>query len=183
LATVYGIVKQSAGHITIESTPGTGTIVTTYLPAANPATASETESADAEAPIDGHETILIVEDDPALRRLMQRTLERHGYAVLQSKNVVDALSIAERHPGKIDLLLSDVIMPVMNGPDLAQRIVRLRPAIKVMYVSGFTNQIALDRGSVGAKACFMAKPFTPQALASRVRDCLGSHPESEVTSS
>jgi CheY-like chemotaxis protein len=73
-------------------------------------------------------------------------------------------------------------MPVMNGPDLAQRIVRLRPKIKVMYVSGFTNQIALDRGFVGAKACFMAKPFTPQALAARVRDCLASHPESEVTS-
>jgi CheY-like chemotaxis protein len=183
LATVYGIVKQSAGHITIESAPGAGTIITTYLPVAGHDAASQALGADAETVIEGHETILVVEDDPALRRLMQRTLERHGYTVLQSKNVVDAVSIAEHHPGEIHLLLSDVIMPVMNGPDLAQRIVRLRPTIKVMYVSGFTNQIALDRGCVGANACFLAKPFTPQALAAQVRDCLASEGRSEVTSS
>jgi PAS domain S-box-containing protein len=183
LASVYGIVTQSAGHITIESTPGAGTIITTYFPLVDGDTALHTVSADAREVLEGHETVLIVEDDPALRRLMQRTLERHGYLVLQSKNVVDALSIAERHPGEIDLLLSDVIMPVMNGPDLAQRIVRLRPAIKVMYVSGFTNQIALDRGSLSTKACFLAKPFTPQALAERVRDCLESDAQTEVTPS
>ena len=172
LATVYGIVKQSGGHVTIESKPGAGTIVTTYFPMVGESSASRATTTPSETALAGRETILLVEDEPALRRLMQRTLEQHGYTVLQTRNVADALDIAEHHQGSIELLLSDVIMPVMNGPDLAQRIVRLRPFIKVMYVSGFTNQALLDRGSVSPRTCFLGKPFTQKALASKLRECL-----------
>jgi PAS domain S-box-containing protein len=172
LATVYGIVKQSGGYIVVDSAPDVGTTVTTYLPVVAEAAEAAVAAAVPAKALSGAETILLVEDEAGLRRLMQRTLERLGYTVLQTRDVTHALEIAEHHSGPIDLLLSDVIMPGMNGPDLAQRIVRRRPSIKVLYVSGFTNCSVLDLGSVSPNTCFLAKPFSPQALATRVRECL-----------
>jgi two-component system cell cycle sensor histidine kinase/response regulator CckA len=171
LATVYGIVKQSGGQITIESTPGKGTTVTVYLQSVADAPSAR-RADDATASCRGTETILLVEDEAGVRHLMQRTLERAGYTVLKAPTAGDALALAEDRSRRIDLLLSDVIMPDLSGPDVAQRVVRLHPTIKVLYVSGFTNQIALDSGTLSRRAAFLAKPFTPQTLVMRVRECL-----------
>jgi CheY-like chemotaxis protein len=171
LATVYGIVKQSSGHLSIESTVGVGTTVTVYLPVVE--APLQTTELSARAPVlSGNETILLVEDEAGLRHLMQRTLERHGYTVLNSKDVDDALAIASKHAGQIDLLVSDVVMPGLNGPDLAQRIVPLRPSLRVLYVSGFSGLADSSIGSLSGNASLLPKPFTPQALAARVRECL-----------
>jgi hypothetical protein len=171
LATVYGIVKQSSGCVSIDSTVGVGTTVTIYLPVAEGAAQTSVEPT--RQPVrGGDETILLVEDEAGLRHLMQRTLQRYGYTVLNTDSVDEALALAKDYSGSVDLLVSDVIMPGMNGPDLAQRIVRLRPSIGVLYVSGFSNLADSGVGSLSAKASLLAKPFTPQALAVRVRECL-----------
>jgi signal transduction histidine kinase/CheY-like chemotaxis protein len=171
LATVYGIVKQSSGCVSIDSTVGVGTTVTIYLPVAEGAAQTSVEPT--RQPVrGGDETILLVEDEAGLRHLMQRTLQRYGYTVLNTDSVDEALALAKDYSGSVDLLVSDVIMPGMNGPDLAQRIVRLRPSISVLYVSGFSNLADSGVGSLSAKASLLAKPFTPQALAVRVRECL-----------
>jgi DNA-binding NtrC family response regulator len=115
--------------------------------------------------------ILVVEDEPRLRRLVQRALLTYGYTVLTAENVDHAVALAESHTGVIDLLLSDIIMPGLSGPDLAQRVVRLRPSIKVLYMSGFTSAGALG-GSISRRTCFLAKPFTTHLLAQKVRECL-----------
>ena len=161
LATVHGIVKQSGGYITIDSAPGAGTTVTTYLPSVNVTPAPA-----------GSETILLVEDEPGVRQLMQRTLERSGYTVLKAPTATDAIAIAAHHRRPIDLLVSDVVMPDVSGPDVAQRISTLHPAMKVLFVSGFTHHIAIEPCSMSPRAAFLAKPFTPLALTVKVRECL-----------
>lgn len=173
LSTVYGIVKQSGGYISIDSARGVGTTVTTFLPVVETApTRHAAERADAVEHLSRGETVLVVEDDPGLRRLMTRTLEQRGYSLLIAMDVNHAIEIAARHQGSVDLLLSDVVMPLMNGPDLAQRIICTRTNIKVLYVSGYVSQ-ALN-GSTSSRAAFLAKPFSPQALAKKVRECLDS---------
>jgi two-component system, cell cycle sensor histidine kinase and response regulator CckA len=170
LATVYGIVKQSGGYVVIDSEPGAGTTVTAYFPVVHEESAVFVpQSLSAEA-AGGTETILVVEDEAGLRLLMQRALQQRGYVVLNAANVAEALDIAESHAAAIDLLLTDVVMPGLSGPDLAQRVVRLHPAIKVLYVSGFAN--LAQGGSLSRKAALLPKPFTPQSLAARVRECL-----------
>jgi len=171
LATVYGIVKQSGGYVAIDSEPGHGTTVTIYLQSVGSAPIEDARPA-AVAPPRGTETILLVEDEPGVRALMQRTLEQSGYAVLKPTSVAEAVAIAAEPGRRIDMLLTDVVMPDLSGPDVAQRVVRLHPDVKVLYVSGFTNQIALDTGALSRRAAFLAKPFSPQALASKVRECL-----------
>ncbi|HYM26260.1 MAG TPA: PAS domain S-box protein [Vicinamibacterales bacterium] len=167
LATVYGIVKQCGGFVDVQSATGRGTTVTVHLPAA---LAGARPRAVVEVPSTprGQECILLVEDETAVRQLIQRTLEQYGYTVYASRSVDDALTRAERHEGAIDLLLSDVVMPEMSGPDLGQRIVRLRPNIKVLYVSGFPVRVAL----FSSRIAFLQKPFTPELLATKVRECL-----------
>ena len=170
LATVYGIVKQSGGFIAVDSEPGAGTAIRIHLPAV-----AETKPQKAAAQsrvLGGTETILLAEDEKGLRRLIARTLELYGYTVLQSRDVAHAAELAAQHAGEIDLLLSDVIMPGMSGPDLAQHIKGLRPSIKILYVSGFTNRALSDLGFASPNTCFLAKPFTPEALAGKVRECL-----------
>ena len=174
LSTVYGIVKQSGGYITVESVPGSGTTFTTYLPVASEPP-ERSAGVTAIEPARGTQTLLVVEDAPGLLRLMQRTLEQQGYTVLSANSIADALDFAERYDSPIDLLLTDVVMPVLNGPDLAQRIVNLRPAIKVLYVSGFTDYTTLRADGVNGRTWFMEKPFTPHALAAKVRECLVPH--------
>jgi two-component system cell cycle sensor histidine kinase/response regulator CckA len=170
LATVYGIVHQSGGYVTIESAPGVGTTVTTYLPAV-----AEPLEATAERPsslaLAGTETILLAEDDPSVRNLIVRTLHRYGYNILEARDTAEAVAFASPRNGRIHLLLTDIVMPGMNGPALAQRVVRDHPAIKVLYVSGFPWSEAAG-SAAGSRASFLAKPFTPTALATSVRECL-----------
>jgi PAS domain S-box-containing protein len=170
LATIYGIVKQSGGCVVIASEPGVGTTVTTYWPAVAEASIPDSSSLPVAAPRGGTETILLVEDEAGLRALMARTLSRSGYRVLNAANVTEAIDIAERRATPIDLLLTDVVMPGLNGPDLAQRVVPHWPAIKVLYVTGFDNVTA--SGSLSKRATLLHKPFTPDALAATVRQCL-----------
>ena len=170
LATVYGIVSQSGGFVTIDSAPGVGTTVTTYLPAVAEALEPSVERAMPRA-LSGSETILLAEDDPSVRSLIVRTLNRHGYKVLESHDVAEAIALAGRKNGPIHLLLTDIVMPDMSGPNLAQLVLRDHPDIKVLYVSGFPWNDAAGSGA-GSRASFLAKPFTPTALATSVRDCL-----------
>ncbi len=172
LSTVYGIVQQSGGYITVESTPGVGTSFTIYLPRVDDPIVSAASGAPSVTTLTGTETILVVEDDAGVRDLVRKMLEGYGYTVLQAQDVPDALALEERHPGPIHLLVSDIVMPGLNGPDLAQRLVHRRPAIRVLYVSGFTSQLALELGSVSPHASFLQKPFAAETLAVKVRERL-----------
>jgi PAS domain S-box-containing protein len=168
LATVYGIVKHCGGYVAIDTEPGKGTNVTAYLPSVRDEAVSAVVRRTYPTTLVGTETILLVEDEHGLRTLMQRTLEQHGYLVLNAANVTEALQIAESRGMPIDLLLTDVVMPGLSGPDLARRIVRFHPAIKLLYVSGFANVA----DSLHKQGTLLPKPFTPVTLAARVRECL-----------
>jgi len=170
LATVYGVVKENGGYVVIESAPGIGTTVTSYFPRTNTRLTSSSEVKTATIR-GGHETILLVEDEPHVRELAVRVLVPLGYQVLQAADAAEASTIEARHAGVIDLLLSDVIMPELNGPDLAQHLVRRRPALKVLFASGMAS-MALRLGIVSPRASFLQKPFTSDRLAARVREVL-----------
>jgi two-component system, cell cycle sensor histidine kinase and response regulator CckA len=169
LATVFGVVKQSGGFLTIDSSPGRGTTITAWLPVSHDAI--EPAAPPVPTRTNGNETILLVEDEENIRRLMGWTLERRGYTVLAAETAAEALQLAHTWTGEIDLLLSDVVMPEVSGPDLARRMVRLKPDLRVLYVSGYPNRIVAD-DMVGSNAAFLAKPFAPHALATMVRACL-----------
>ncbi len=171
LATVYGIVSQSGGHVFVESAPGRGSTFFIYLPRAEDP-AVRTGTAPPVAVQKGSETILVVEDEPAVRGLTLRCLESNGYTVLQASNGEEALEIAARHAGRLDLLLTDVIMPGASGPELARRLLERRPGLCVLYVSGYTDAAMASNGVLGPGAAFLQKPFTPAALARKVRDVL-----------
>jgi two-component system cell cycle sensor histidine kinase/response regulator CckA len=173
LSTVYGIVKQNSGYVDIQSQLGMGTTVTVFWPRRDDRQIAPLSRTDAPPrALSGTETILLVEDDAGIRGLMRRTLEPYGYRVLESEDVSDALAIAAAHEHEIHLLLSDVIMPGLNGPDVAQRIVAHRPDIKILYVSGFPDSLLSEQDQTRRRVRFLAKPFTPQALANKVRECL-----------
>ena len=172
LSTVYGIVKQSGGYIGVESTPGAGTTFTVYFPAVDeppdraPAPAAAARS---QAP---NETILLVEDEAPVRAIIAKTLTHAGYQVLVAEDGTQAMTLAQSYDAPIHLLVSDVIMPDMSGPDLAQRMVARRPRMRVLYVSGFSDQLAIDLGATSPRTAFLHKPFTPAALTEKVRERL-----------
>lgn len=175
LATVYGIVRQAGGWIRVYSEPGQGTTFRIYLPRvreAEEAPAQEEESA-AAFPLRGAETILVVEDQKTLLRLVETVLKKYGYRVLTSANAGEALLAAEQHSGPIHLLLTDVIMPGMTGRQLAERLVPLRPGLRVLYMSGHPEKVIAERGILIPGVEYIAKPFSPEALAKRVRKVLG----------
>jgi two-component system, cell cycle sensor histidine kinase and response regulator CckA len=124
----------------------------------------------------GSETILVAEDEDGVRSLTREVLEKYGYTVLEASNGEEALKVAERHQGPLDLLLSDVVMPRMGGPELAQELLARRPAVKVLYMSGYTDHPMVRRGVVNAGVAFLQKPFTPTVLVSRIREILESSP-------
>jgi signal transduction histidine kinase/ActR/RegA family two-component response regulator len=172
LATVYGIMKQSDGHVTIETAPGRGTTVRLYFPRVHEAV--EERAAAAPEPVrHGTETILLVEDGEPLRELVASMLRDRGHTVLQADSGATAVAVADRHPGVIHLLLTDVIMPGMNGRQVAQAIAQRRPAIKVVYMSGHSNEALGARGILDSGTVLLAKPFTGRALDQCLGDVLG----------
>jgi two-component system cell cycle sensor histidine kinase/response regulator CckA len=171
MATVYGIVKQSGGYIAVESRPTVGTRVTTYWPATGAAV--ETEGPRAELTDEGgSETILLAEDDAPIREWMRKTLARRGYRVLEARDVADAMSICRTFTEPIHLLVSDIVMPEMNGPNLAQHLLCDRPALRVLYVSGFPHSEQVGAKLKTDRVLFLAKPFAQTALLSAVRQLL-----------
>jgi len=172
LATVYGIVKQSGGHIWLCSEPGQGTTFKIYLPRVEEA-AQPVEAISPGAPLSGgSETILLVEDEEGVRDLARRILELKGYKVITASNPTEAAQVCERHEGPIHLLLTDVVMPTMSGRQLAEHVAFLRPGLKVLYMSGYTDSAIVPHGILKEGTPFLQKPFTPEALAHKVREVL-----------
>ncbi|MCX6538880.1 MAG: PAS domain S-box protein [Acidobacteria bacterium] len=171
LATVYGIIKQSGGYIWAYSQPGMGTTFKIFLPAAT-STGIVVPASTAPVPQDGSETILLVEDDEPVRELAGRVLRRFGYQVLMAGNAAEAEKVFERHADQIQLLLTDIIMPQTSGLELAGRLKALKPGLHVVYMSGFTEDAFANRGPFDPKVTLINKPFTPELLATRIRQAL-----------
>jgi two-component system cell cycle sensor histidine kinase/response regulator CckA len=172
LATVYGIVKQNNGFINVYSEPDQGTTFTIYLPRhAGKAERPWTE-APAEPAARGHETILLVEDEPAILRLTTRLLEGQGYTVLAASTPSEAIRLARDHAGEIPLLITDVVMPEMNGRDLAKNLLSLHPDLKQLFTSGYTADVIAHNGVLDEGVHFIQKPFSTQDLAAKVREVL-----------
>jgi signal transduction histidine kinase/HAMP domain-containing protein len=173
LATVYGVVNQSGGSISVDSEPGAGTTFTIYFPRVD-GIPEPVEKAAGLPPSRGSETILVVEDENEVRALVQRVLEDYGYGVLSAGRGAEALRIAEQRSGPIHLLLTDIVMPEVSGPALAERLVSLRPEMAVLYMSGYTDASIIGHGHLGQGIPFIQKPFTPEALARKIRAVLDS---------
>ncbi len=172
LSTVYGIVKQCGGGITVDSEPGQGTTFRVYLPVATEGAPRRSAGAERRAPSSASETILLAEDEDSVRRLARRVLEGQGYTVIEAINGEDALRLAADYAGVIDLLLSDVVMPELGGRLLAERLVAQRPDIEVLFMSGYTDDEILRRGLLERGQRLLQKPFTGSALAHEVRTVL-----------
>ncbi len=172
LATTYGIVKQSGGHIWLYSEPGRGTTFKLYFPRA--AAPLHGEGLRQQAPVSGRgsETILLVEDERSVREITRRVLVRKGYRVLVAAEGQAALAISDSQPGRIDLLITDVVMPGIGGRALAEQIQARRPDIRTLFISGYTEDAIVRQGVLDANVAFLAKPFAPEALARAVRNVL-----------
>lgn len=173
LATVYGTVNQSGGCITVSSKPGSGTTFQIYLPRVEEALEAV---ADAPTPLvrflGNEERILVVEDDDAVRRMTREFLQLRGYTVLEARSAADAIQFVESHQETIDLVLTDVVMPGMKGRELVDRLGKLRPGLKVLYMSAYTEDDAINIGILNPGTAFIEKPFGPDELAGKVRDVL-----------
>jgi nitrogen-specific signal transduction histidine kinase/ActR/RegA family two-component response regulator len=174
LATVYGIVKQSEGYIWVDSEPGSGTAFKVYLPRVDDAEVDMAMPASKAESAKGTETILVVEDEDGLRMLVAEMLRRFGYTVFETGLGEDALRRCGRDPQPFHLLLTDVVLPQMNGRELAERVTALHPGVKVLYMSGHTSDAVLRRGIERHKAAFLEKPFSLDALVQKVREVLDS---------
>jgi two-component system cell cycle sensor histidine kinase/response regulator CckA len=174
LATVYGIVKQSGGHIVVDSEAGAGAAFRLYFPA-SVAPAQRAVQAARNAPaadLRGTETVLVVEDDPRLRALDERILKRYGYAVLLADSADEAVRICTEHPGPIHIVVTDVIMPGGSGRTVGDWIMEYKPETKVIYMSGYTDDAISRHGVLEPGARFLQKPFSPEAFARKVREAL-----------
>jgi CheY-like chemotaxis protein len=173
LATVYGIVKQSHGWIEIYTELGKGSAFKIYLPRINENLETRADEEHRRANVGGSETVLLVEDQDEVRRLATKVLKAKGYRVLEAADGAAALALVQRHPGPIDLLLTDVVMPGMNGRELAEYLKKRLPVVKVLYTSGYTHDVIAHRGVLDRDMAYIAKPYTPDRLAAKVREVLG----------
>ncbi len=174
LATVYGIVKQSGGFIWVYSEPSHGTTFKIYLPRVEETVEGLTSPAAPGESLRGAETVLLAEDAAAVRTVARQVLERLGYTVLEAPNGEAALHVARKHHGPIDLLLTDVVMPELSGRQLADQLKALRPGLKVLYASGYTDDAVVRHGVLEPGIAYLQKPFTPEGLARKVREVLNS---------
>jgi CheY-like chemotaxis protein len=173
LSTCYGIIKQSGGHISVYSEPGRGTTFKIYLPQVEPQAKIPIQRLDSPDLPRGTETILLVEDDPALREMVAILLRRLGYTVLAAANGSEALSLKQqRDSGHVDLLFTDVVMPHMSGKELADRVQALHPHTRILFTSAYTENAIVHQGVLNPGVALLQKPFTPSALAHKLREVL-----------
>jgi nitrogen-specific signal transduction histidine kinase/CheY-like chemotaxis protein len=172
LSTVYGIVKQSNGFIWVYSEPGKGATFKIYFPRVEGNVSKLIEQTESEERIRGVETVLITEDESSVRNLVARILRERGYTVLEASNGQNALDIAREYTGEIHLAITDIIMPGMNGRDLGSRLETMRPDLKVLYVSGYTDNAIVHHGILDSGVAFLQKPFTVGDLTRKVREML-----------
>jgi two-component system cell cycle sensor histidine kinase/response regulator CckA len=175
LSTCYGILKQSGGHIDVASEPHHGSTFTVYLPRVDAAVSSSEETPSPDSG-DGHETILVVEDDPHVRSALRRILARRGYRVLTACNAGEALELAQRHEATLDLVLSDVVMPGTSGPELIERLSERFDGVRTLLMSGYIDHALLQRANCPLGTSVLQKPFQPEALALAVRQALDASP-------
>jgi hypothetical protein len=173
LATVYGIVTQAGGSVQIYSEPGLGTTFTILLPATEQVPESGTSTTEEPELEGGGRTILLVEDEAALREVTERILRRGGFDVLSAADGAEALRIAEKHPGRLDALLTDVVMPGMLGKELAERVTEVRPGLPVLYMSGYAQPVLTSHGTLDPDVHLLEKPFTGHDLLAALRERLG----------
>jgi len=173
LATAYGIVRQSEGWLWVYSEPGKGTSFKVYLPRVDSPAPAKQQTPPIRRPHQGTETVLLVEDQADVRGLAKEVLAGYGYLVLEAGNGAEALEVAARHAGPIHLLLTDVVMPGMNGGELCSQLVALRPETRVLFMSGYAENVIVHKGILKAGIAYLAKPLLPDELASKVRELLG----------
>jgi two-component system cell cycle sensor histidine kinase/response regulator CckA len=171
LATVHGTVEQSGGRILVDSTPGQGTTFTIYLPR-HWSTEAAIGAAEQRMPEVGNETLLLVEDESAVRASIRRLLEWHGYTVIEARNGADALNVYNAHEGNIDLVMTDVVMPEMGGYELVEQLRARRPDLRVLFMSGYTERAPASDGSIPPRTGYLEKPFTVETLMRRLRQVL-----------
>lgn len=181
LSTVYGIMEQHGGHISVESKPGEGTTFTLFFPRTDePIRNKLISESEAEFAPSSCETILLVEDEMMVREVVKRMLESEGFVVLEFPDAREACEWAATHDLKIDLLLSDVVMPIMNGSEVVERIRQDRPQIKVLFMSGFPREVIAARGGVTNGTQFIQKPFSSKQLKNKVRHVLSRKAEADA---
>jgi len=172
LSTIYGIVKQNNGFIWVYSEPGQGSTFKIYLPKVKGGVKAEEIKQTPVEHLDGSETVLIVEDEDSLRKLVRTVLKQKGYKILEAENGEDALRISNEHEGTIDLMITDVVMPKMSGKETAERLQPLYPQMKIIYMSGYTDDAIVHHGVLAPGLNFLEKPFSPEGLARKVREVL-----------
>ena len=172
LATVHGIVKQSEGHIEVYSELGQGTTFKVYLPRVEGVAEAQPLARQSARSYEGRETVLLVEDDDAIRRVVLESLRMNGYTVLEAADGSQAIMICERREQPIDLLITDVVMPLMSGPELVRRVKAVRPDLPTLFISGYTDKALIHQGLREAGTVFLQKPFTPDVLVRKVREVL-----------
>jgi CheY-like chemotaxis protein len=179
LATVYGIVKQSGGYVWVYSEPGHGATFKIYLPRIEEAGAAPLAREPSETralPRGSSEMVLLVEDERGVRELAREYLETSGYRVIEAENGHVALELAAMHAGPIDVLVTDVVMPGIGGRELAERVTQIRPGIKILYMTGYTDRAIVHHGILETDAVLLQKPFTLGTLASKLREILTAEP-------